>query len=51
LYGGFNSVGITASAGKAYRSSVALQWEPRVGKGQQTQNGSWVVLSHCYMLV
>jgi len=44
LYGGFNSPGITASSGKAYRSSVALQWEPRVGKGQATQNGSWVVL-------
>jgi len=49
LYGGFNSPGITASAGKAYRSSVTLQWEPRVGKGQPTQNGSWVVLSHSNM--
>lgn len=49
LYGGFNSPGITASAGKAYRSSVTLQWEPRVGKGQATQNGSWVVLSHSNM--
>jgi hypothetical protein len=46
LYGGFNSPGITAGAGKAYRSAITLQWEPRVGKGQATQNGSWVVLSH-----
>lgn len=44
LYGGFNSLGVTAPAGKAYRSSISLQWEPRVGKGQATQNGSWVVL-------
>ena len=43
-YGGFNSPGITASAGKAYRSAITLQWEPRVGKGQGSQNGSWVVL-------
>ena len=49
LYGGFNSPGITASAGKSYRSSISLQWEPRVGKGQATQNGSWVVLSHSNM--
>ena len=45
-YGGFNSPGITAAANKAYRSAITLQWEPRVGKGQATQNGSWVVLSH-----
>lgn len=44
LYGGFNSLGVTAPASKAYRSSISLQWEPRVGKGQATQNGSWVVL-------
>jgi hypothetical protein len=43
-YGGFNSPGITAGANKAYRSSLTLQWEPRVGKGQGSQNGSWVVL-------
>jgi hypothetical protein len=49
LFGGFNSPGITASANKSYRSSITLQWEPRVGKGQQTQNGSWVVLSHSNM--
>jgi hypothetical protein len=44
LYGGFNSLGVTAPASKAYRSSISLQWEPRVGKGQATQNGSWIVL-------
>lgn len=43
-YGGFSSGGLIVSGSKAYRSSVTLQWEPRVGQGQATQNGSWVVL-------
>jgi hypothetical protein len=45
LYGGYSTSGLVVSASKAYRSSVTLQWEPRVGKGQATQNGSWVVLA------
>lgn len=44
-YGGYDSAGITVAASKAYRSSVTLQWETRVGQGQATQNGSWIVLS------
>jgi hypothetical protein len=44
-YGGYASAGITVAASKAYRSSVTLQWETRVGQGQATQNGSWIVLS------
>jgi len=43
-YGGFDAGGLVVTSGKAYRSSVVLQWEPRVGQGQATQNGSWVVL-------
>ena len=43
-YGGFDSSGLVVTGGKSYRSSVVLQWEPRVGQGQATQNGSWVVL-------
>jgi hypothetical protein len=44
-YGGYATGGITIAASKAYRSSVTLQWEPRVGQGEATQNGSWIVLS------
>ena len=44
LYGGYGSSGIVIPSGKAYRSSITLQWEPRVGQGQATQNGSWVVI-------
>jgi hypothetical protein len=44
-YGGYASAGITVAASKAYRSSVTLQWESRVGQGQATENGSWIVLS------
>ena len=44
-YGGYASAGITVTASKAYRSSVTLQWETRVGQGQATENGSWIVLS------
>ena len=43
-YGGFSSGGLVVSGSKAYRSSVTLQWEPRVGQGQANQNGSWIVL-------
>ena len=50
-YGGFASGGITVAASKSYRSSVTLQWEPRVGQGQATQNGSWVVISATNMTV
>ena len=50
-YGGYASGGITVAASKEYRSSVTLQWEPRVGQGQATQNGSWIVLSAANMTV
>jgi len=43
-YGGYSSSGIVISQNKAYRSSITLQWEPRVGQGQATMNGSWVVI-------
>ena len=43
-YGGYSSLGITIPQNKSYRSSVTLQWEPRVGQGQATMNGSWVVI-------
>lgn len=43
-YGGYGATGIYVPPSKAYRSSITLQWEPRVGKGQATQNGSWVVI-------
>jgi hypothetical protein len=43
-YGGYSSAGIVLAASKAYRSSITLQWEPRVGQGLATQNGSWIVL-------
>ena len=48
-YGGFST--ITIPAGESYRSSISLQWEPRIAKGQTTQNGSWVVLSAVNMTV
>jgi hypothetical protein len=44
-YGQFPSTGITVDANRPYQSSVQLQWEPRVGKGTGSQEGSWVVLS------
>jgi len=44
LHGGYDSSGIVVPSGKSYRSSVTLQWEPRVGQGQAIQNGSWVVI-------
>ena len=43
-YGGYSSLGITIPQNKSYRSSITLQWEPRVGQGQATMNGSWVVI-------
>jgi hypothetical protein len=44
-YGGFSSSGITGPSSKSYRSSITLQWEPRIADTQATQRGSWVVLS------
>ncbi len=44
LYGGFNTGGIVFKQNSSYRSSVTLQWEPRIGQGQSTQNGSWIVI-------
>ena len=43
-FGGYSSSGIVFPQNKAYRSSVTLQWEPRVGQGQATMNGSWIVI-------
>jgi hypothetical protein len=43
-YGGYSSSGIVINQNSAYRSSISLQWEPRVGQGQATMNGSWVVI-------
>jgi hypothetical protein len=43
-YGGYDGGGIIIPQNKAYRSSISLQWEPRVGQGQATMNGSWVVI-------
>ena len=43
-YGGYSSSGIVIPQNSSYRSSVTLQWEPRVGQGQATMNGSWVVI-------
>lgn len=48
-YGGFSTITIPSS--ESYRSSITLQWEPRIAKGQTTQNGSWVVLSAINMTV
>lgn len=44
-YGGYATGGIVVSLNKSYRSSVTLQWEPRIAQDQTTQRGSWVVLS------
>ena len=43
-YGGYSSSGIVIPQNSSYRSSITLQWEPRVGQGQATMNGSWVVI-------
>ena len=43
-YGGYSSLGIVIPQNSSYRSSVTLQWEPRIGQGQATMNGSWVVI-------
>lgn len=50
-YGGYSSSGIVVKQNSAYRSSIQLQWEPRVGQGQATQNGSWIVLGATNMTV
>lgn len=44
-YGNYATGGIVTSSNSQYRSSVHLQWEPRIAQGQTTQNGSWIVLS------
>jgi len=50
-YGGYATAGIVVPQNKAYRSSITLQWEPRVGQGQATQNGSWIVIGSSNMTV
>jgi hypothetical protein len=44
-YGNYATGGIIINANSQYRSSVHLQWEPRIAQGQATENGSWIVLS------
>lgn len=44
-YGNYATGGIVISQNKQYRSSVHLQWEPRVAQDQSVQRGSWIVLS------
>lgn len=48
-YGNFPSAGITCDNLKPYQSALQLQWEPRVGQGTGTQEGSWVVLGSSNM--
>jgi hypothetical protein len=47
--GEFPSTGITVDANRPYQSSIQLQWEPRIGKGAGSQEGSWVVLGSSNM--
>ena len=48
-YGRFPSAGITCDNLRPYQSALQLQWEPRVGQGTGTQEGSWVVLGSSNM--
>jgi hypothetical protein len=48
-YGKYPSTGITCDANRPYQSAITLQWEPRIGQGTGTQQGSWVVLSSSNM--
>jgi len=48
-YGNFPSAGITCDNSRPYQSALQLQWEPRVGQGTGTQEGSWVVLGSSNM--
>ena len=44
--GGWPTPGITlGSSAKPYRTSVVLQWEPRIAGDQASQKGSWVLIS------
>lgn len=43
--GQYNINGINIPTTQAYKASVTLQWENRIGKGDTSQNGSWVVIS------
>jgi len=47
--GEYPSTGITVDANRPYQSSIQLQWEPRIGKGAGSQEGSWVVLGSSNM--
>jgi len=42
---GTGTDGVVISKNKPYRSSITLQWEPRIAQDQTTQRGSWIVLS------
>jgi hypothetical protein len=43
--GGWSTSGlIFGSTAKPYRSSVTLQWEPRIAGDQATQKGSWILI-------
>lgn len=50
-YARYSTTGITITSLGPYRSSITLQWEPRIASGQATQNGSWIVLSAINMTV
>jgi hypothetical protein len=44
--GGWPSTGITlGSTARPYRTSLVLQWEPRIAGDQASQKGSWVLIS------
>jgi hypothetical protein len=43
--GGWPSTALQfSSTAKPYRSSVTLQWEPRIAGDQATQKGSWILI-------
>jgi len=51
-YTGFNTTatygsytGITFTNNAPYRSSVTLQWEPRIASDQTQQRGSWIIVN------
>jgi len=42
-YGNY-SAAIALTASRPYKSSIMLQWEPRIASDQASQRGSWVVI-------
>lgn len=43
--GTYDGAGINITDGYAYKSSITVMWENRIGKNLTSQSGSWVVLS------